>query len=292
VSELVMEDLAGQDALLPRRRRGRPPLIVVVAFLVVALVVVCAVAGRWIAPFPPEAQDLLNTVATPSGQHLLGTDDLGRDVFSRVLVGARSALLGPVVIALGAMAIGTILGLLAGYRGGWVGTLVMRWVDLMFAVPQLLIAIVVVGVLKGSYWEAVLVLIVLTAPLDTRLLRGATLEQRGLPYVEALQVLGVPSRRILVRHVWPSLMPLTVAQTFLNFATSIVTLASLSFLGLGVAPGAADWGRMLADGRDLIVSNPWAAIGPGLAIALTAASMNIAGDWLHEELGGRGRSRS
>lgn len=273
----------------PRRKRS---LLVGFSLVVVALVVLCALFGQIVAPYPAAAQDLANTLAGPSLSHLLGTDDLGRDVFSRIIVGARSALIGPLIISLGAMIIGTVLGLTAGYRGGWFESLVMRWVDLMFAVPQLLIAIVVVGVLQGTYWEAVLVLIVLTAPADTRLLRGATVAQRNLPYVEALRVVGVPSRRILVGHVWPTLMPLTVAQTFLNFATSIVTLASLSFLGLGVAPGAADWGRMLAEGRDLVAVNPWAAIGPGLAIALTAASMNIVGDWLLEKLGARGKARA
>jgi peptide/nickel transport system permease protein len=170
--------------------------------------------------------------------------------------------------------------------------LTMRWVDLMFAVPQLLIAIVVVGVLHGSYWQAVLVLILLTAPSDTRLMRGATAEQRDLPYVEALRVLGVPSHRILFGHVWPNLMPITVAQTFLNFATSIVTLASLSFLGLGVPPGADDWGRMLSEGRSLVAANPWTAVAPGIAIALTAASMNIIGDWLYDRLAARGTARA
>jgi peptide/nickel transport system permease protein len=277
---------------LVRTRTGKRSVLVGFSWVIVGLVVVCAVFGQFIAPYPAGAQNLTDTLAGPSLSHLLGTDDLGRDVFSRIIVGARSALMGPTVIAIGAMLIGTLLGLTAGYRGGWYQTLVMRWVDLMFAVPQLLIAIVVVGVLQGTYWEAVLVLIVLTAPADTRLLRGATVAQRNLPYVEALRVVGVPSRRILVGHVWPTLMPLTVAQTFLNFATSIVTLASLSFLGLGVAPGAADWGRMLAEGRDLVAMNPWAAVGPGLAIALTAASMNIVGDWLLERLGARGKARA
>ncbi|MFF1878376.1 ABC transporter permease [Leifsonia sp. NPDC058230] len=287
-----MTALAAVPEGLVKTRRGKRSVLVGFSLVVVGLVVLCALFGQLIAPYPAGAQNLNETLAGPSLAHLLGTDDLGRDVFSRIIVGARSALIGPVIIAFGAMLIGTVLGLTAGYRGGWYQTLVMRWVDLMFAVPQLLIAIVVVGVLQGTYWEAVLVLIVLTAPADTRLLRGATVAQRNLPYVEALRVVGVPSRRILVGHVWPTLMPLTVAQTFLNFATSIVTLASLSFLGLGVAPGAADWGRMLAEGRDLVAVNPWAAVGPGLAIALTAASMNIVGDWLLERLGARGKARA
>ena len=283
--------LTGPEKLV-KAKRGKRSVLVGISLVIVGLVILCALFQQFITPYPAGEQNLSDALAGPSLSHLLGTDDLGRDVFSRIIVGARSALIGPAIIAFGAMLIGTLLGLTAGYLGGWYQMLVMRWVDLMFAVPQLLIAIVVVGVLQGTYWEAVLVLIVLTAPADTRLLRGATVAQRNLPYVEALRVVGVPTRRILAGHVWPTLLPLTVAQTFLNFATSIVTLASLSFLGLGVAPGAADWGRMLAEGRDLVVVNPWTAIGPGLAIALTAASMNIVGDWLLEQLSSRGKARA
>lgn len=288
----MTELIATQQQAPPRRKRRRPVFLVALSFTIIGLAVLSAVFSELLAPHSATNQDLANALAPPSSTYLLGTDDLGRDVFSRVIVGARSALTGPLAIALGAMLLGTLLGLTAGFRGGFIGTIIMRWVDLMYAVPQLLIAIVVVGVLSGTYWQAVLVLVFLTAPGDTRLMRGATLEQRGLPYVEALTVLGVRGPRILFGHIWPSLMPLTVAQTFLNFATSLVTLASLSFLGIGVSPGSADWGRMLAEGRDLIAVNPWAAIGPGLAIALTAASMNIAGDWLHERLAGRGKAQS
>jgi len=265
--------------------------LVVAAVVFIALVVVCSIFGGSIAPYAASAQDLGTGLAGPSSAHLLGTDDLGRDVLSRVIVGARTAVVGPIVVAVGAMAIGTALGLLAGYRGGWLGSLIMRWVDLMYAVPQLLIAIVVVGVLHGSYWVAVAVLIVLTSPGDTRIMRSGAVEQRGLPYAEAAKVNGLSGSSILFRHIWPSLMPLTVAQSFLNFATTIVNLAALSFLGLGVGPGAADWGRMLAEARTLIAGNPWAAIVPGICIAVTAASMNIIGDWLYESLSLRGRAR-
>lgn len=275
------------DRTRSKRKRPRPAALVAISFVIVAIVIICALFGRWIAPYGANSEDLFSPLQLPSGAHWLGTDDLGRDVLSRLIIGATSAFFGPLLIAAGAMVIGTFLGLLAGWAGGLAETLIMRWVDLMYAVPQLLIAIVLVGILSGSYWEAVLVLIILTAPGDTRIIRGATLQQRDLPYVESLTVLGVSSPRILFGHVWPALMPLTIAQSFLNFATSLVTLASLSFLGLGVAPGAADWGRMLSDGRELFIANPWTACAPGLAIALTAASMNIVGDWIYERLTGR-----
>jgi peptide/nickel transport system permease protein len=198
---------------------------------------------------------------------------------------------GPIIIALGAMVIGNTLGLIAGYKGGAVDATIMRWVDLMWALPGLLIAIVVVGVLGGGYWLAVALLILLTAPYDTRIVRGATLEQRPLPYVEAARTLGLRDRRIMVRHIWPNVLPLVVANTFLNFAFTLVTLSALSFLGLGVGPGTPDWGRMLAESRTLLFDNPWAALAPGLMLVITAASMNLIGDWLYEWMSDRGRAR-
>jgi peptide/nickel transport system permease protein len=274
-----------------RRQRRRFPFLIGFCFLVIGVVVVCAIFGSLIAPHDPNQQNLLVGLTPPSKDFWLGTDDLGRDVFSRVIVGARTAIVGPIIIALGAMVIGNTLGLIAGYKGGAIDATIMRWVDLMWALPGLLIAIVVVGVLGGGYWLAVALLILLTAPYDTRIVRGATLEQRPLPYVEAARTLGLRDRRIMVRHIWPNVLPLVVANTFLNFAFTLVTLSALSFLGLGVGPGTPDWGRMLAESRTLLFDNPWAALAPGLMLVITAASMNLIGDWLYEWRSDRGRAR-
>ena len=159
--------------------------------------VACAVFGPWITPGSPFAQNLALADTPPSAQHLAGTDILGRDVFSRVIHGARTALVGPALIAVGAFAIATLLGLLAGYFGGLLDTVVMRWVDFMMALPGMLVAIVVVGVIGGGYWSAVLVLIVFFAATDTRIVRGAVLEQRRMPYIEAARAMGVSVPRIL-----------------------------------------------------------------------------------------------
>jgi peptide/nickel transport system permease protein len=199
--------------------------------------------------------------------------------------------MGPILIALGAMLVGNTLGLFAGYLGGLADSAIMRWVDLMYSLPALLVAIVVVGVLGGGYWLAVATLIVLTAPYDTRIVRGATLEQRPRAYVEAARTLGLSARRVMFMHIWPNVLPLVVANTFLNFAFSIVALAGLSFLGLGVGPGTPDWGRMLAESRTLLFQNPASALAPGGMIVLTAAAMNLIGDWLYETLSDRGRAR-
>jgi peptide/nickel transport system permease protein len=289
VSEATFEIEA---QLRTRRTRARlPSPVLILAFLVVGVVAACAVLGGRIAPHDPAAQDLLGSLQHPSKAHWLGTDDLGRDIFSRTVAGARTAVIGPLIIALGAMLIGNILGLWAGYRGGWVDSTIMRAADLVYALPALLVAIVVVGVLGGGYFRAVALLVVLYAPFDTRIVRGATLEQRSRPYVEAARTLGLPRRRIMFGHIWPNVLPVAVANATLAFAFSLVSLASLSFLGLGVGPGTADWGRMLAESRTLLFDNPAAAVAPGIAIVVTAASVNVIGDWLFERLSDRGRIR-
>lgn len=275
----------------PGVRRRRPSIVVLVAFVVVGAVAVCAIFGGAVAPQDPSAQDLYATLAPPGGAHLLGTDDLGRDVLSRTIAGARTAVIGPLLIALGAMLIGNILGLWAGYNGGWIDATIMRAADLVYALPGVLVAIVVVGVLGGGYYLAVILLVILFCPFDTRLVRAATLEQRKRPYVEAARTLGLPRWRIMFLHIWPNVLPVAIANATLAFAFALVSLASLSFLGIGVGPGTADWGRMLSDSRTLLFENPWTALAPGIALVVTAASVNVIGDWLFERLSDRGQVR-
>lgn len=272
-----------------RIRRTSP--VLAIAVVVVLLVVFAGAFGSLVAPRDPHAQDLSVGLSSPNSEYWFGTDDVGRDVFSRTVVGARNALVGPLLIALGAFVLGNALGLFAGYRGGVADSLIMRWVDLMYAFPGGLFVIVLVGVMGSGYFVAVAILTVLSSPYDTRIVRGAALEQRALPYVEAARTLGVPAHRIMFRHILPNILPLTLANAFLTLAFSLVALSALSFLGLGVGPGSADWGRMLAESRLLMFENPAAALAPGAAIVLTAASMNIVGDWLYERLADRGRAR-
>jgi peptide/nickel transport system permease protein len=287
VSAVITAGRGGRVA--GRRRRGS--WLIGACFAVVVLVVVMAALGSLIAPHDPNAQNPLQALARPSAAHWLGTDSLGRDVFSRLIAGARTAFIGPLVIAASSMLLGNLLGLLAGYRGGRVDAVIMRWVDLMWAVPGLLVIIVVAGALGSSYWLAVTLLIVLTVPFDTRVVRGAALEQTPRPYVEAARALGVPDWRIMIFHIWPNVSPVAVANAFLVFAGSLTALAGLSFLGLGVPPGTPDWGLMLAEGLQDLFVNPVAVLAPGVLIVLTAASMVLIGDWLQERLAGRGNAR-
>ena len=273
------------------RRRRRPSWVIVACLVIVTAVVVMVVFGSLIAPQDPSAQNPLQALAKPSGAHWLGTDSLGRDVFSRLIAGARTAFIGPLVIAAVAMLLGNLLGLWAGYRGGRVDAVIMRWVDLMWSVPGLLVIIVVSGTLGGGYWLAVGLLVILTVPFDTRVVRAATLEQAPRPYVEAARALGVPGWRIMIWHLWPNVSPVAVANAFLNFSGALTAIAGLSFLGLGVAPGTPDWGLMLSEGLQDLFINPVAVLAPGAMIVLTATSMNLIGDWLQERLSSRGANR-
>jgi peptide/nickel transport system permease protein len=276
-----------------RSRRGRLPRrpLIVAAVLVVVLAALCATLGRTLAPYDPAAQDLLTGLQLPSLQHPLGTDNAGRDILSRVIVGTGRTMLGPLIIAASSALIASVLGLLAGYRGGWVDSAIMRGADLLYAFPALLAAIVLIGVIGGGYLSAVFVMVLLTWPSDVRIVRGATLDQRNLPYVDAARTLGLRQARIIGVHVWPNVLPLIVTNAFLNFAYGLVALSSLSFLGLGVEPGAADWGLMISENLALLQANPTAVLAPGVALVLVAVSMNLLGDAVYEALQDRGRAR-
>jgi peptide/nickel transport system permease protein len=287
MSELIVS--AGEvEAATRVRSRRRVSVVIGFCFVFVGAVVVMTVFGSVIAPQDPNLQHPLASLLKPSHAHWLGTDGLGRDVFSRVIVGARTALLGPLVIAASSMLIGNLLGLWAGYRGGRVDGAIMRWVDLMWALPALLVIIVVEGAIGGGYWVGVGLLILLTIPFDTRVVRGATLEQVPRPYVEAAKTLGLSDRRIMLLHIWPNVAPVAVTNAFLVFAGSLIALSGLSFLGLGADAGTADWGLMVAEGRPLLFANPVSGLAPAAMIVLTAASMTLIGDWLYERLASRG----
>jgi peptide/nickel transport system permease protein len=274
-----------------RGRRRRAPIVMSLCFIVAGGVLVMAVFAGLLTPYAPGKQNVVIALQHPSGAHWLGTDSLGRDVLSRMIVGARSALIGPLVIAAGSMVLGNILGLLAGYRGGRVDAAIMRTADLFWSIPSLLVLVVVAGTFNGGYWLAVGLLTVLTTPFDTRVVRGATLEQVPRPYIEAARSLGVSDLRIMFFHIWPNISPVVVANTFLIYAGALVGLSGLSFIGLGVPPGTPDWGLMLAEGRQLIFLNPVASLVPGAMIAILATSMSLIGDWTHERLVSRGATR-
>lgn len=272
-------------------RRVRAPILVVVATTLLAAVIGMALFHSVLVPHDPEAQDLVTGLATPNSSYLLGTDQLGRDVLSRVIAGASPALLGPLIITTVSMLLGNALGLLAGFRGGRIDAVIMRCIDLMWSIPSVLVVIVVAAALGGGYWLTVALLALFTIPFDARIVRGAVLEQMPRPYVEAARVLGVPDRRIAIHHVWPNIAPTAIANAFLVFANSLVAIASVSYLGLGIDPSTPDWGVMIAQNQAALFANPAAVLAPALLIVLTAASVNIIGDAAFAALTRRGSSR-
>ncbi|MFF3372160.1 ABC transporter permease [Streptomyces sp. NPDC002680] len=274
-----------------RHKPARPSPLVIAAFVVAAVILLLVLVGPWITPYDPKAQDLLASAATPGNGHLLGTDTLGRDILSLVIAGARIAVVGPALVALGTVALGATLGVVAGYRGGAVDATVNRFADLMYALPGLLVIIVLVGVAGGGYWFAVLVLTVLSLPAEIRLCRSATQVQARLPYVEAVRTLGLPSHRIMLRHITPNIMPTIIATFLLDFVGALIGLSGLSYLGLGAPPGTPDWGSLLQDGQSLLSVNPWLSLAPGLLIILTATSVTLIGDWMYDRFAERGGHR-
>jgi peptide/nickel transport system permease protein len=285
---------ASQPPVRAFRRRATffrvPPFFLTVSWVIVGVVVFMAIFGSWLEPYPPQEQDLLAASEPPSAEHWLGTDGLGRDIFSRMIAGADSAIIGPLVVAVTGMLAGSALGIASGYLGGTTDMVIQRLVDFMFALPGLLIAIVIVGVVGGGYGLAVLVLSILNVAGGVRLLRGAALEQRSLPYVEAARTLGVPRWRIMYLHIWRNISPIVFANAALDFALALVALSSLSYLGLGTQPGVPEWGRMLSENQSLLFQNPAGVLAPALAIVLFATAVTIIGDWIYDRFSYSGRT--
>lgn len=252
------------------------------ALLVVLVVVVAAVAGDAIAPHDPMVQDPLTGAGPPTDGHPLGTDVLGRDVLSLLIAGTRWAVLGPVVVALGCGLIGVLLGMLGAYYGGIIDGAANRLADLIYALPSLIVAIVVVGVLDGGYWMVAALLTFLSVPYQIRIIRSVTLAQVHLPYVEAARTSGISDARTLLFHVLPNIVPTVVATLLLDFVTAMIGYTALAFLGIGVPAGVPNWGSMIGAGQTYIFMNPWLAVTPAIALILTAASVTILGDHLHE----------
>ncbi|WP_449281398.1 ABC transporter permease [Leucobacter sp.] len=261
----------------------------VVASAVFLLLVAIAAAA---SPFLTQAaskQSILDSLLPPgSPGHLLGTDELGRDVLLLTLAGTGSAVAGPLVIASGSMLLAVVIGTLAGYLRGPVDWVVGRVVDILLSLPVMLVAIVVAGIFGAGYWVTVLMLVALFCPSDIRIIRAGVTEQAPRPYVEAAQMLSLSPARIMYRHIVPNVWPLIMTNFMLNLAIALVTLSSLSFLGIGVAPGTADWGRQITDGRGVIGDNPAMLLVPAILIVLVAMAINVLGDHLGERLRERG----
>src|SRR3954469_12814137 len=264
-----------------RRRflRSRTGLFGVVVLLTVTL---CAVFAAQIAPYSPTRQNFLDEKEPPSREHLMGTDEFGRDVFSRVIWGAQASLLAGAVAASIALVIGLVLGMLAAFYGGALDSVTMRVMDIILAFPYLLLAIAVVAILGPGLVNAMIAIGIVYVPYYARVVRGSVLSVRAREYVEAARALGAADGRVMVQHVLPNALAPVIVQTTLNVGTAIIDTAGLSFLGLGTQPPTPDWGNMLAGGRSYVIDAPWIATFPGLAILVTVLSFNLMGDALRD----------
>jgi peptide/nickel transport system permease protein len=276
-----VETAPARDALLGAIWRSIPGRVggsIVVFFVLVAL------SAPVLAPFDPLASDWLNVLQAPSAAHPFGTDDLGRDVLSRILWGAQSSLFAAFVSAAIAISVGVPLGMIAGYSGGWVDVLISRLTDTLLAIPGIILAISLALFLGGSLLNATLAISVASVPPFIRLARARTLQIRAEPYIEAARSVGLGNFRILFVHILPNLMPPIIVQATLAMAVAVIAEASLSFLGLGRPPPAPSWGTMLTTAKDYISAAPWLSIWPGLCISLVTVGFGLLGDGLRQAL--------
>jgi peptide/nickel transport system permease protein len=261
---------------------GNP--VTVASAVVLAGVVIVAVTAQWIAPFGVNAVDVPNALQPPSGANWFGTDELGRDVFSRVLVAVQASLRVAVVSVAFAAVVGVTIGVIAGYRGGWLDMVFMRVVDVMFAFPVLLLALAVVAILGPGMTTTILAIGIVYTPIFARVARASTLSVRVEPFVQVSRTMGTGHLYILVRHIVPNIAGPLIVQTSLSLAFAILSEAALSFLGLGIQPPQPSLGRMIFDSQGFVTLAWWMAVFPGAAIFVTVLAFNLLGDGLRDVL--------
>lgn len=274
------------------RLHKRPPLFVTVPMLVMLAFIIVGLLGPWISPYEYSQQDLGNRFLPPLADgHLLGTDHLGRDILSGLIGGARITLLIGFTVLIFGVIIGVGVGVISGYLGGRIDTIIMRLIDVWLAFPFLILAIALVSALGGGLDKLILALVLVAWVTFARPIRGEALSLREREYVLAARAQGVSRTQIMVKHLLPNLLPTILVLSSLELGAIILMEASLSFLGLGVSGDQATWGGMLADGRAYLSSAWWLATIPGLAIFALVISVNIIGEWLRDVLDPRSESR-
>ena len=261
----------------------------VAGLIVITTFIAFAVLAPWILPFDPVATSWALVRKPPSALHWFGTDDLGRDVLSRVIFGARASLVAGAISVSIAVSIGVPFGLLAGYRGGFVDALISRITDAMLACPFLILAIALAAFLGPSLGNAMIAIGISTTPIFIRLTRGQTIGVKVEDYVEAARAIGNPPWRIALFHILPNILPALLVQATLSIAAAIIAEAALSFLGLGQQPPAPSWGSMLNSAQRFLTNAPWMALWPGFAIFLVVLSFNLVGDGLRDALDPKSR---
>jgi peptide/nickel transport system permease protein len=268
-----------------RRRRHRPTPVVVAAIAFLVIIIMSAALARFLSPHDPETTNLMNVLAPPSPEHPFGTDSTGRDTLSRLLHGAQLSLLAPLAVSVMTMLLGILVGLMAARLGGAVDLIVSRAMDIVFAFPTLLLALLAVGIFGPGLLAPICALAIGYIPFMGRIVRSAALQEQVRPYVGAHAVMGFSSLWITLRHILPNIMPILLAQGTLSFGYAMLDIAALSYLGLGVQPPAGDWGSMIAAGQSAVLQGSmWVVIFPGLAVVLTVLAVNLLGESLSDRL--------
>lgn len=285
--------LTVRRASAPRWRRFAAALreqkLLGAGLLVLLIFATMAAVPDLIATYGPSATDATAAGQGPSAQHWLGTDLLGRDVYSRIIHGTRTSLIVSFASVIFALTVGSSAGLIAGYVGGVIDQVLGRLMDVLFSLPPLLLAIAIAGILGPSVRNAVLAIAIVYVPHFFRIARGGALSQAGQPYITAARIIGAPNRRILARHILPNTASQIVVQFTVTLAYAVLLEASLSFLGLGVQPPTPSWGSVLNEGRPYLQTVPWLSIFPGLMILAAVMSVNLVGDGLRDLWDPKGR---
>jgi peptide/nickel transport system permease protein len=284
-----MATLAADAPIAPRRRRALPATLVVGALILIAIVALAAVS-TFVTPYPYDEMNILLRLKPPSAAHWFGTDEFGRDVLSRTLVGARPTLLMGFGATLLSLVVGVPLGLLAGYRRGGVDEAIMRTMDVLMSFPPILLGLLVLAVTQPALWKAMLAVGIVYVPPMVRIARSTTLEIAQEEFILAARARGDSGWRIMIAEILPNAWPPIVVEGSLRITFAILLGAALSFLGLGAQPPTAEWGLMISEARAFIETAPWITLAPGLLMCVTVVAVNLFGDGLREVLDPRIRS--
>jgi peptide/nickel transport system permease protein len=280
MSAIDPSELIAVPAVTPKRHRGWDPILTTCSF-VIGIVVLVAIFAPLLAPDNPDTTNILNANAPLFGSHVLGTDNLGRDLLSRLIYGARLSLLGPALIVFAATVVGTALAIAAAWIGGRFDAATSRVLDILFAFPGLVFALLAVAMFGSGLWAPVVALAIAYLPYAARVLRSVAIRERNLPYVSALYAGGVPSWRICVGHILPNIVPFVLVHAALAFGSALIDLSALSYLGLGVQPPSAEWGLMVSDGQSAILNGfPAESLLAGAMIVIVVVASNLFGDRL------------
>ena len=272
-------------------KRDTVKLRLIIFGALAVILVVSSIFSEHLTPYDPYLQDLMNTKAKPSMEHIFGTDRYGRDMLSRVIVGSRTSIFSTLLLVAIITVLGTVIGVFCGWHGKWIDTVLMRISDMFLAFPGLVFALAVAGVLGGGLQNAIIALAAISWPKYARIARSQTLAQKETPYLRAAKLSGSSDLKLIFKHILPNIIGPILVTSMLDIGTMMMELAGLSFLGLGAKPPTAEWGSVMSDTRSLLTTVPWVTLAPGLAIFLSVMIFNLLGDTIRDYADPRARGR-